>query len=189
MVTMRRGRRARRAHNLLSLAVIAATVAGCTPGRAVPPSPPAVTAAPDQQDLVGRWRDAHGVEVPDGSDTASEGMLVLRAGPGSTNCSTANVTVFLEVAWPPGRGVDWKARSDAAATQKFVRETKGSLLGTTSQSDLDATLPASARSTGLNKDGNTLYTVTSEASAIWIKRADQRIERWGKLQSGAGCPS
>ena len=58
---------------------------------------------------------------------------------------------------------------------------------TDGQSDLDATLPAEARSTGLNKDGNTLYAITSKPLAIWIERADQRYERWARLSPGVGC--
>jgi len=186
MVNMRRGRRRRRVHDLLSLAVIAALVAGCTPSRAVP-STPQVTVAPNQQDLVGPWRDAQGVEVPDGTNASEAGVLVLSASSVSTTCSTTNVTVLIEVAWPPGRRVDRKARSDAAATHRFLRETKGALPETDSQSDLEATLPPNARSTGLNKDGNTLYAIPSNATAIWIQRADQRVERWGRLRSGVGC--
>jgi hypothetical protein len=168
------------------MTVAAALVAGCTPGRAVP-SIPRVTVAPDQQDLVGRWRDAQGVEVPDGRDASDAGVLVLSAISVSTTCSTASVTVLVEVAWPPGRRVDREARSDAAATHRFLRDTKGALLETDSQSDLKAALPPNARSTGLNKDGNTLYAIPSNAKNIWIQRADQRFERWGRLKSGVGC--
>jgi len=182
-----RRRRHHSVNHLLSLTVIAALVSGCTPNRAVPSSPSRVTVAPDQQDLVGPWRDAQGVELPDGTKTSDAGMLVLSARSASTTCSAANATVVIEVAWPPGRGVDWKARSDAAATHRFVRETKGSQLEVDSQSDLDATLPANARSTGLNKDGNTLYAIPSDATTVWIQRADRRVERWGRLRSGAGC--
>lgn len=171
---------------LLCLAVITALAFGCTPGRGASVGPPQVTVAPDQQDLVGLWRDADGQELPDGTN-ASGGVLVLSAGSGSTTCGEDHVTVFVELAWPAGRRLDWNSGYDADDTQRYVRQTEGSAIETDGQSDLDTTLPAKARSTGLNKDGNTLYAITAKPSAIWVKRADQHVERWARLASGAGC--
>ena len=170
----------------MCLGVLAALVVGCTPGLAASSDPPPVTVAPDQRDLVGPWRDAQGVEVPDGTN-ASGGVLVLEAGSGSTSCTKDNVTVFMHLAWPPGRRLDWNSDYDADDTQRFVRDTEGSLMKTDGQSDLDTTLPADARSTGLNKDGNTLYAIASKPAAIWIQRADQRVERWARLGASEGC--
>ncbi len=142
--------------------------------------------AADQQDLVGAWRDAQGRELPDGTNGAG-GILVLAAGSGSTSCSEENVTVFIELAWPPGRRLDWAAGYEPDDTQRYVRQTEGSLMTTDGQSDLDTTLPAKAWPTGLNKDGNSLYAITSKPSAIWVRRADQRVERWARLAPGQGC--
>jgi hypothetical protein len=68
-----------------------------------------------------------------------------------------------------------------------VRQTEGSLMATGTQSDLDTTLPANAHSTGSNQDGNTLHVIISRPSAIWIKRADQHVERWARLGRSEGC--
>lgn len=113
--------------------------------------------------------------------------MVLKAGSGSTNCTEDNVTVFMELAWPPGRRLDWTAGYEPDDTQRYVRQTDGSLMETDGQSDLETTLPAKARPTGLNKDGNSLYAITPKPSAIWFLRADQRIERWARLGPGQGC--
>ena len=171
---------------LLCLAVLAILAVGCAPGTVASPDGPRVTVAPDQRDLVGPWLDVDGRELPDGTN-ASGGVLVLAAGSGSTSCTEDHVTVFLELAWPPGRRLDWTAGYDEDDTQRYMRETEGSLIATEGQSDLAAALPAAARFTGFHKDGNTLYAVASKPSAVWVQRSNQRVERWARIKSGAGC--
>jgi hypothetical protein len=171
---------------LLSLALLATMAVGCAPGTEASPGGPFVTVGPDQLDLVGPWRDAQGRELPDGTN-ASGGVLVLASGSGSSSCTEDNVTVFLELSWPPGRRLDWTTERDEDDTQRYMRQTEGSLIATEGQSDLDTTLPATARSTGFTKDGNTLYAVASKPSAIWVQRADQRVERWARIKPGGGC--
>jgi hypothetical protein len=135
---------------------------------------------------VGSWYDADGQTVPDGTNV-SGGILVLAAGAGSTTCSRADVTVFMELAWPPGRRLDWNAGYQPEDTNRYIRQTAGSGMKTDGQSDLDADLPATARATGLNKDGNVLHAVESEPAAIWVQRPDGRVERWARLRHGEGC--
>ena len=186
MVPMRQGSAGRVRRSLLCLALLAALATGCAPGTAASPGGPPVTVGPDQLDLVGPWRDAQGRELPDGT-TASGGVLVLAAGSGSTTCTVDHVTVFLELSWPPGRRLDWTAGYDEDDTQRYLRETEGSLIATDGRSDLDTALPADARSTGFTKDGNTLYADASQPSAIWVQRPNQRVERWARLKIGGGC--
>lgn len=142
--------------------------------------------APDQRDLVGPWLDAAGRELPDGT-TASGGVLVLAAGSGSSTCTGDHVTVFLELAWPPGRRLDWTADYDEDDIQRYMRDTKGSLIATDGQSDLATALPTAARFTGFHKDGNALYAVASKPSAVWVQRSNQRVERWARIKPGGGC--
>jgi len=88
-----------------------------------------------------------------------------------------NVTVFMELAWPPGRRLDWTAGYEPEDTNRYIRQTAGPAIKTEGESDLDAELPAAARSTGLHKDGNLLYAVESKPSAIWVQRPDGQLER------------
>ena len=168
------------------LTVIAILVAGCSSGTVPIDGVPDATVSADEQDLRGTWQDADGRALPDGM-SASDGVLTLAASSGSTTCSAANGTVFLLLAWPPGRRLDWARSDDVGDTYSYVRQTQGSGMKTDGPSDLDATLPAAARSTGLNKDGNLLYAITSTPAAIWIQRPDRRVERWARLGPGEGC--
>jgi len=168
------------------LALLVVLASGCSTGNPAPGGAPRVTAAPDQRDLVGTWYDVDGREVPDGTND-SGGVLVVSAGAGSTTCSSADVTIFLELAWPPGRRLDWTRGYQPEDTHRYIRQTAGSGMETDGESDLDADLPAAARPTGLNKDGNHLYAVGSQPSAIWVERPDGRFERWARLKSGVGC--
>ncbi|SDS55925.1 hypothetical protein SAMN04488543_1958 [Friedmanniella luteola] len=178
--------RQRSSRGLLCLAVLGLLAARCASGTAATPGGPVVTVPPDQRDLVGLWHDAAGRELPDGTN-ASGGVLVLAAGSGSSTCTGDHVTVFLELAWPPGRRLDWNAGYDEDDTRRYMRETEGSLIETVGRSDLDAALPRGARSTGFSKDGNTLYVIASKPSAVWVERPDRRVERWSQIKSGGGC--
>lgn len=132
------------------------------------------------------WFDAQGRPLPDGT-TASNGILVIQAGSGSTSCSTDNVTVFVELAWPAGRRLDWNKSYGPGDTHRYIRETRGSLMATDGQSDLDAELPALAKDSGMQKDGNAIFTIASKPEAIWVRRSDGQVERWARLGSGEGC--
>lgn len=140
----------------------------------------------DQRDLIGTWLDAQGRPLPDGTN-ASSGILVIQAGSGSTSCTTENVTVFMELAWPAGRRLDWNKSYGPGDTHRYIRETRGSLMGTDGQSDLDTELPASAKDSGMYKNGNAIFAMTSRPEAIWIRRGDGHVERWARLGLGQGC--
>ena len=171
---------------LLFPLVVATLLAGCSSASVPVDGVPVATVSADEQDLLGTWRDADGRALPDGM-SGSDGVLTVAASSGSTTCSEANGTVFLLLAWPPGRRLDWASSNDANDMYSYVRQTQGSGLKTDGPSDLDATLPAAARSTGLNKDGNLLYAITAEPAAIWVQRPDRRVERWARLGPGEGC--
>lgn len=182
MAAMRRS-----GHGPLILALITAVVllTGCANGY----RPQGGGTVPrDQRDLVGTWFDAQGQALPDGTN-ASNGILVLQAGTGSTTCSDEgeNMTVFIEMAWPPGRRLDWSRGYGEGDAQRYVRDTEGSLLAADGVSDLDTTLPREAADTGITKDGNALYAISSDPSSIWIRRPDGRIEQWASLRDGEGC--
>lgn len=160
---------------------------GCTTGGNVPTSgPPDVSVAPADSSLVGRWVDASGRELPDGTDASGE-VLVLQANVGSTICTTDNVTVFIRLAWPVGRELNWGSEdwTDADAPQ-FVRDTTGSSIKTFGPSNLDAELPRTAQETGFQHQGNRL-SVDSGSVALYVTRPDNRIERWAQVRPGEGC--
>jgi hypothetical protein len=140
----------------------------------------------DQRDLIGTWFDAQGRPLPDGTN-ASNGILVIQTGSGSTSCTTDNVTVFMELAWPAGRQLDWTKSYGPGDTHRYIRETRGSLMTTDGVSDLDTELPAAARDSGIHKDGNTIFAIASRPEAIWIRRNEGHVERWARLGFGAGC--
>jgi hypothetical protein len=164
--------------------VLLAVVTSC--GRPASVGPPGVMVPRDQRDLIGTWFDAQGRPLPDGRN-ASNGILVIQAGSGSTSCSTDDVTVFMELAWPAGRRLDWNKSYVPGDTHRYVRETTGSLMATDGQSDLYTVLPAAAKDSGIQKDGNAIFTITSKPQAIWIRRGDGNVERWARLGFGEGC--
>lgn len=166
-----------RSRRLAGLALLV-PLAGCTAPQTIPSLEP----PPDQVDLVGRWQDQDGADVPDGRHD----VLTLAAGVGSTSCSDRDVTVFLELAWPAGRRLDRNQATTSGDHQTYVRDPHGSYW-TQEQPDLDTRLPAAARATGLHRAGNELYTVPSDPSRIWISRPDGRIERWPRQRPGTGC--
>ena len=141
--------------------------------------------AADEQDLLGRWTDAAtGRELPDGSQ-ASAGILVVSTSSGSTTC-TEDGTVFLQLAWPPGSEVDlFAGKADDRNAPRFIRDTTGSAMDTVGTSDLDATLPASAKPTGFRRGANTI-SVDVHAKQVYVTRPDGRTEQWARLRGG-GC--
>lgn len=170
-----------------SLGLLLALVTGCAGGGNVPTSgPPKVTVEPADQDLVGRWVDASGRELLDAS-AASNGILVLQATIGSTTCTTGNVTVFIQLAWPVGREVDWNSGNwtDQDAPS-FIRDTSGGGIRTFGPSDLDVQLPKTARPTGFQRQGNQL-SVGPKPDAIYVTRPDGHTERWARMRPGEGC--
>lgn len=158
-----------------SIGLLFALVAGCVGG-----------ARPADEDLVGRWVDASGRELPDAS-AASNGILVLKATIGSTTCTTDNVTVFIQLAWPVGREVDWASGdwSDQDAPS-FIRDTSGGGIRTFGPSDLDVQLPRTARPTGFQHQGNQL-SVGPKPDAIYVTRPDGHTEQWARMRPGEGC--
>ena len=139
------------------------------------------------RDLIGRWTDASGRQLEDGT-TASNGILVVRSYAGSTTCENDGVTVFLELARPVGRPLDTNKGITEEMVPRFVRDTSGSLLKTYGSSDLDAELPASAKPTGFLLNGNTIH-VAADGRALFVTRVTQKVERWPRLQPQQGCPS
>ena len=167
------------------LVVVLVFVTSC--GRPASVGPPEVMVARDQRDLTGTWFDAQGRPLPDGTN-ASNGILVIQAGSGSTSCSTDDVTVFIELAWPAGRRLDWNKSYGPGDTHRYIRQTKGSLMATDRQSDLDTELPASAKDSGIQKDGNAIFTITSKPEAIWIRRGDGQVSAGHDLASERDAP-
>ena len=172
---------------LAVLGVIVALVSACgATGVAPAQGPPPVTVRWADRDLVGRWTDAAGRELPDGT-AASNGILVLQASVGSTTCSRDDVTIFLQLSWPVGRQVDWSSGNwtdDDAPV--FIRDTSGGGIRTFKPSDLDTELPATARPTGFRREGNQL-SVGPEPDAVYVTRPDGHTERWSRMRPGEGC--
>ena len=170
-----------------SLVLLMVLSTACTGGENVPTSgPPEATVAPADRDLVGRWVDASGRELPDGT-AASNGILVLQTSVGSTTCTTEHVTVFIRLAWPVGRELDWNAGdwTDDDAPW-FVRDPSGGGIKTYAPSDLDVDLPRTARPTGFRREGNSL-SVDPEQVALYVSRPDGHTERWARVRPGEGC--
>jgi hypothetical protein len=136
--------------------------------------------------LIGRWRDAAGNELPDGTD-ASGGIFVVSTAAVSTSCTQDNVTVIMELAWPVGTQIDTKIEFSEKLAPRFLRDTNGSLIRTEGESALDVSLPSSAKTTGFNREGNTIYVVPTNVHAVYVKRNTGRVERWAKLKAGQGC--
>lgn len=147
---------------------------------------PEVTVLPADADLVGRWTDASGRELPDAT-AASDGILVLQVSVGSTTCTREDVTVFLQLAWPVGREVDWNSGNwtDQDAPS-FVRDTSGGGIRTVGPSHLDVPLPRTARATGFQRQGNRL-SVGPTPDAVYVTRPDGHTERWARVRPGEGC--
>jgi hypothetical protein len=168
---------------MVVVALVAVTVLPACGQAASSGGPPAVV-APEEQDLLGRWNDATGRELPDGT-SASKRVLVVSTSAGSTTC-TEDGTVFLQLAWPPGSEVDLFAGTwDDQNAPQFIRDTTGSAMETVGTSDLGATLPASAKSTGFQRGGNTI-SVDVKAKKVYVTRPDGRTEHWARLRGG-GC--
>ena len=133
-------------------------------------------------DLVGSWTDTRtGRLLPDGSPRAN-GLLVVNTVQASNDCS-GDDTVFLMLAWPVGTPVDG---DDETRVHTYLRDTRGSLLPTDGTSDLDASLPAEARSTGFEREGNVIHVV-DHGERIYLVRPDGGAERWARLIPGTRC--
>lgn len=168
---------------VLGLAI--ALNSGCGGGEA-PAGAPRITASSSDADLFGRWVDPSGRELPNAS-AESNGILVLQATVGSTTCTTRNVTVFIQLAWPVGREVDYNSgnwNDDEAPS--FIRDTSGGGIRTFGPSDLDVPLPRTARPTGFQRQGNEL-SVGPKPDAIYVTRPDGHTERWARVRPGEGC--
>jgi len=168
---------------LVVLIVVAvASLSGC--GESATSGMPRAVVAADEEGLLGRWTDATGRELPDGTQ-ASAGILVVSTGAGSTTC-TEDGTVFLQLAWPPGSEVDLLAgKADDRNAPRFIRDTTGSAMDTVGRSDLDATLPASARPTGFRRGANTISVDVKERK-VYLTRPDGPSSGPGSV--GAAAP-
>lgn len=133
------------------------------------------------RNLIGTWVDARtGRELPAGP-AHSDTTLVVATTIGSTTCTEDNATVFLSIAWPVGT-----ESSTEEQELRFVRDTRGSLLETNGPSDLNVSLPKSARPTGFQREGNTI-SVDPKGRAAYVTRPDGQTERWARLKTGSGC--
>jgi hypothetical protein len=165
---------------LTGLAALALTLTGCS--SVVPGRSPALHVDEADRDLIGRWSDASGRELEDGSN----GILVIRSQAGSTTCGEDHVTVFLELAWPVGRKIDVNQGITEEMVPRFVRDTTGALLRFDGGSDLDTDLPGSARPTGFFLNGNTIHA-SPDGRAVYVTRTTQRVERWPRLKPDPVC--
>lgn len=165
--------------------VATAALGGCF-GEGASSGGPDVIIQEADRDLLGRWTDATGQALPDGT-AASHGILVIETSYGSTTCTERNGTVFLRLTWPVGTEVDLFNGEDRSTNMlDFVRDTTGSRLETDGPSDLDVTLPKSARPTGFRRAGNTLH-VDPKKKLVYVTRAGGTTERWARLKRGQGC--
>lgn len=154
------------------VAVQAAT--GCAADPEPPlPSLPAADAA-----LLGRWTDlTTNLEVPAGE---GGGPLTVIVFPSSNRCAETKDTLMMRTAWPLGRTA-WPPYD----VPSFLRDTDDAEVGTIGESDLNASIPASAPEPRFTRNGNTIR-VDGRARWAYLVRTDGRIERWARLRSNVG---
>lgn len=171
----------------LSTAMAVAFLLTSCGGVSTGPDDGPLEVADADRNLVGRWTDRAGRELPDGS-SESGGILVISSSVGSTTCTTSNVTVFIQLAWPVGTELDWdKGYDERRDAPRFVRDTAGSGLSTEGPPGaLDTTLPATATATGFTRQGNTI-SVDERQRLLYVQRPDGRTERWARLAPETGC--
>jgi hypothetical protein len=170
------------------LVVVAAVLLGgcAASGTVAAAGSPEVVIAEADQDLLGPWTDVSGQVLPDGT-SASNGVLVVATSYGSTTCTERNGTVFLRPAWPVGTQVDVFAGEERPGnTLEFIRDSTGPGLEVYAESDLDVTLPNSARPTGFQRHGYTI-SVDAGAKTAYVTRTDGTTERWARLRPSQGC--
>jgi hypothetical protein len=132
-------------------------------------------------DLVGRWTDARGQEVPDGSEAMdyAVGAYTFLA---STDCSERKDTVYLVLAWPVGQVVKRDELGAGERTRYFVRGTMGEGFQTRGKFDADGALPPNPRDTGFVRQGNRIFVDRSRT--VYVTRPDGRTERWREMKLG-----
>lgn len=167
--------------------LIAGMLCSCSLPVTASSTGPDVTVAPADSDLVGRWTDKRtGRELPDGS-AMFDGRLVVNTVANSTTCDAENVTVLMQLALPLGTEVALGSSSSTeSALPKFIRDTSNSSKETSGDSDLDATLPRTARQTFFELNGNKL-SVSDGDKSVYVVRADKRVERWARIKPGVAC--
>lgn len=149
-----------------ALALVPLLVAGCT--------------SIQTKDLVGSWQDAQGRSLPDGS--TADGALVITTYLASASCDGPKDTVYLELAWPVGRPASAEERGDAARTHHYARGDTIEQRVSASGYAPDVVLPATARSTGFAREGNTLSI--DPAGYAYVTRSDGQTERWPQIELG-----
>lgn len=137
--------------------------------------------------LIGQWTDSRGRALPDGSSDRSGGLLVVRSLAGSTTCDNDHVTVFLEVAWPVGQELDTNLGITDETVPRFVRDTSGSSLKFTGESNFETQLPADAVAADFHLNGNSLYTVSADTRAVYVRRPNGAVEHWPRLLPDLVC--
>jgi hypothetical protein len=132
-------------------------------------------------DLVGRWTDASGQELPDGS-AEMDHAVVAYTFLASTDCSKRKDTVYLVLAWPVGQIVTRDELGAMARTRYFVRGTMGEGFQTRGDFDADAELPPNAQDTGFVRQGNRIFV--DRSGSVYVTRPDGRAERWQEMELG-----
>jgi len=154
------------------VSVLLLLLVGCTSA----PSPPL-----PYPDLVGRWTDARGQELADGSEEMDY-AIVAYTFLASTDCSERKDTVYLVLAWPLGQIVRVDELGDPERTRYFVRGTMSEGYQTRGEFDPDAELSSTARDTGFVRHGNRIFV--DRSGTVYVTRPDGRTERWQEMKLG-----
>ena len=132
-------------------------------------------------DLVGRWTDARGQELPDGSAEMDHAVVVYTF-LAATDCSERKDTVYLVLAWPVGHVVTRDELGDTERSRYFVRGTMDDNFQTRGSFDPDVELPRTARDAGYVRQGNRI--LVDRPATAYVTRPDGRTERWPEMKLG-----
>ena len=155
-----------------ALVLVLTLLVGCTSSPSLPGRYP---------DLVGRWTDARGQELPDGSEEMDYAVVAYTF-LSSTDCSQRKDTVYLVLAWPVGQIVTQDELGDIERTRYFVRGIMGDGFQTQGSFDLDVELPPTAKDTGFVRQGNRIFV--DRPAAVYVTRPDGPTERWQEMKLG-----
>ncbi len=137
--------------------------------------------------IVGPWADAKGNRLPDGTSDARNGFpLMIHTFNGDRHCYWESV-VFLHMSWPPGTVLTGPVGDDfeEGRFRQYVRDPSGVLGDWFARNfDPDASLPRSARPTGLRRGPWELWVSPSEADRAVYLLKDGMAERWPRPRSG-----
>ena len=134
-----------------------------------------------QDDLVGQWADPTGQPLPDGTPGAN-GVLVVHTYLASSHCEGWKDTVYLELAWPVGRGVNIEDAGGVNDLRYYVRGESVEKRVSSEPYAADVALPASATPTGFARAGNAISV--DPAGPAYVTRPDGRTERWPQIVLG-----